>query len=92
MCTAIGRAPLPSSFNQGVRSPLAQFNARMEQWADEIKAVPTAKGFDEVFYPGEIEANNDRKNRTEGILFPDDTLADLKRIGKDAGLDSKLPL
>ena len=57
--------------------PLAQFNARMEQFADEIKAVPTAKGFDEVFYPGEIEFNNDRKHRKEGIQLPDDTLADL---------------
>ena len=71
--------------------PLAQFNARMEQFADEIKAVPTAKGFDEVFYPGEIEANNNAKNRKEGISFPDDTLADLKRIAKETGLESKLP-
>jgi LDH2 family malate/lactate/ureidoglycolate dehydrogenase len=66
--------------------PLAQFNASMEKFADEIKAVPTAKGFDEVFYPGEIEANSDRKNRKEGILFPDDTLADLKRIAGEMGL------
>jgi LDH2 family malate/lactate/ureidoglycolate dehydrogenase len=38
--------------------PLAEFNARMEQFVAELKAVPTAKGFDEVFYPGEMEANN----------------------------------
>jgi LDH2 family malate/lactate/ureidoglycolate dehydrogenase len=72
--------------------PLAEFNARMERFADEIKAVPTAKGFGEVFYPGEIEARNDARNRKEGIQFPDDTLADLKRIAKETGLESKLPL
>ena len=72
--------------------PLTQFNARMEQFADEIKAVPTARGFDEVFYPGEIEAGNDARNRKEGIQFPDDTLADLRRIAKEIGLESKLPL
>ena len=72
--------------------PLANFNARMEQFADEIKAVPTAKGFDEVFYPGEIEFNNNLKNRKEGIQLPEDTLADLKRIAKETGLESKLPL
>ena len=72
--------------------PLADFNARMERFADEIKAVPTAKGFDEVFYPGEIEARNDARNRKEGIQFPDDTLADLRRIAKETGLEAKLPL
>jgi len=72
--------------------PLAQFNTRMEEFADEIKAVPTAKGFDEVFYPGEIEFNNNLKNRKEGIQLPEDTLADLKRIAKETGLESKLPL
>jgi LDH2 family malate/lactate/ureidoglycolate dehydrogenase len=72
--------------------PLANFNARMEEFADEIKAVPTAKGFDEVFYPGEIEANNDKRNRREGLQLPDDTLADLKRIARETGLESKLPL
>jgi len=71
--------------------PLAQFNARMEEFADEIKAVPTAKGFDEVFYPGEIEANNNLRNRKEGLLLPDDTLADLKRIAGETGLEARLP-
>lgn len=71
--------------------PLAQFTAAMEKFADEIKAVPTAKGFDEVFYPGEIEANNDRKNRKEGIQLPEDTLADLKRIARETGLETRLP-
>jgi LDH2 family malate/lactate/ureidoglycolate dehydrogenase len=71
--------------------PLAQFNASMEKFADEIKAVPTAKGFDEVFYPGEIEANNDKRNRRDGLQLPDDTVADLKRIAKETGLESKLP-
>jgi len=75
----------------GAFQPLAEFNARMERFADEIKAVPTAKGFAEVFYPGEIEARNDAKNRKEGIQFPEDTLADLRRVAKETGLEAKLP-
>jgi LDH2 family malate/lactate/ureidoglycolate dehydrogenase len=71
--------------------PLAAFNARMEAFAAEIKAVPAAKGFDEVFYPGEIEARNDLRNRKDGIRFPDDTLADLRRIAREGGLESALP-
>ena len=70
---------------------LGDFNSRMEQYIGEIKAVPTAKGFDEVFYPGEIEANNDVKNRKDGLLLPEDTLTDLRRIAKETGLEAKLP-
>src|SRR5262249_54526824 len=52
--------------------PLGEFNARMEQFVAEIKDVPKAQGFDEVFYPGEMEAQNDLRNRKDGIQFPDD--------------------
>ena len=71
--------------------PLAEFNARMEQYVAELKSVPLAKGHDEVFYPGEIEANNNAANRRDGIELPDDTLADLARIAQECGLESKLP-
>ena len=72
--------------------PLAEFNARMEQFIAEIKAVPLATGFEEVFYPGEIESRNDARNRKEGIELPGDTLADLERIARETGLESKLSL
>ena len=71
--------------------PLAQFGARMEQYISELKSVPLAKGYDEVYYPGEIEAKNDLRNREEGLEFPADTLADLARIARDTGLEAKLP-
>jgi len=72
--------------------PLAQFNARMEAFISEIKSVPLAKGYDEVFYPGEMEANNDSRNRRDGLSLPEDTLVDLKRIAKETGLEAQLPL
>jgi LDH2 family malate/lactate/ureidoglycolate dehydrogenase len=78
------------AMNIAAFQPLAQFNARMEQYIDEIKAVPLAQGVDEVFYPGEIEAKNDARNRKEGLQFPEDTLTDLKRIARETGLESKL--
>ena len=71
--------------------PLAAFNARMEEYIAELKSVPLAKGHDAVFYPGEIEANNDTANRRDGLLLPDDTLADLARIARATGLEEKLP-
>ncbi len=66
--------------------PLAEFNARMERFIHELKSVPLAQGAQEVFYPGEIEARNDALNRTEGLLLPGDTLADLARIAANRGL------
>jgi len=71
--------------------PPAQFNDRMERFIAEIKSVPPAKGFNEIFYPGELETRNDEKNRREGLVFPEDTLADLRRIAGETGLEARLP-
>ncbi|HTE13940.1 MAG TPA: Ldh family oxidoreductase, partial [Burkholderiales bacterium] len=72
--------------------PLEQFHARMATFTSEIKSVPLAQGFDEVFYPGVIENNNHAKFSRDGLQLPDDTIADLKRIAKETGLEAKLPL
>jgi LDH2 family malate/lactate/ureidoglycolate dehydrogenase len=53
---------------------MAEFNTRMEQLIAELNSVPLAKGFDEVVYPGELEAGNDGRNRREGPRLPDDML------------------
>jgi LDH2 family malate/lactate/ureidoglycolate dehydrogenase len=71
--------------------PRAKFDARMEKLIEELKAVPLAKGFDEIVYPGELEARNDAKNRQEGPLLPDDTLTDLRKLAQETGLTERLP-
>ena len=70
--------------------PPDEFAMRMEQLVSAIKAVPVAAGFDEVFYPDEIEARNDAKHRAQGITLPDDTSADLTKIAAATGLRSLL--
>ena len=79
------------AINIEAMQPLAAFNARMEQFVAELKSVPLAQGFDEVFYPGEMEARNNTRNRSQGIRYPDDTIADLKRIAGETGLEKMLP-
>jgi LDH2 family malate/lactate/ureidoglycolate dehydrogenase len=79
------------AINIEVFQPLAEFNARMERFVAEIKAVPLAQGCDEVFYPGEMEARNDVRNRAEGLELPQDTLTDLARIARETGLEAELP-
>jgi LDH2 family malate/lactate/ureidoglycolate dehydrogenase len=71
--------------------PPEEFAARMEQLVKAIKSVPVAQGFDEVFYPGEIEARNEQKHRRQGLVLPQDTLTDLAQIAKEAGLLDLLP-
>ena len=38
----------------------------MQQLIDEVKAVPLAQGFDEVFYPGEVEDRAEAANLAAG--------------------------
>ena len=71
--------------------PLSDFNLRMEELIAELKSVPLAKGFEEVVYPGELEARNDERNRREGLHLPDDTLADLVKLASETGLERALP-
>jgi len=70
---------------------MTEFILRVEEPIKQIKAVPLAQGFDEVFYPGEIEARNDAKNRREGLLLPEDTLTDLKKVAIEYRLQKLLP-
>jgi len=79
------------AINITVLQPIAEFHARMERWIGELKSVPLAQGFDEVFYPGEMEAKNDVRNRREGLALAADTIADLERIADEMGLRSELP-
>jgi LDH2 family malate/lactate/ureidoglycolate dehydrogenase len=75
-----------TAFDIEAFQPLAGFNSRMEAFIAELKSVPLAKGVEEVFYPGELEARSDVRLRREGIDLPDDTVADLGRIGAKMGI------
>jgi LDH2 family malate/lactate/ureidoglycolate dehydrogenase len=79
------------ALNIEAMQPLAEFNARMESLITQIKSVPLAQGFEEVFYPGEIEARNDARNRQEGLSLPEDTLHDLRQLAGGYSLQKLLP-
>jgi LDH2 family malate/lactate/ureidoglycolate dehydrogenase len=66
--------------------PLDEFAGRIDMLVRELKGVPRAPDFEEVFYPGEIESRNDVRNRAEGLLLPDDTLDDLSKLATEFGL------
>jgi len=66
--------------------PLPEFERRMEAYVDTLHAVPLAQDAEAIFYPGEIEARNDVANRATGLSLPGDTLADLRKLGGELGL------
>jgi LDH2 family malate/lactate/ureidoglycolate dehydrogenase len=86
-----GAGQLMIAINIESIQPLAEFNGRMEQLVAELKSVPLAQGFQEVLYPGEMEARNDTKNRANGLALPEDTLADLRGLAEAHDLKSVLP-
>jgi LDH2 family malate/lactate/ureidoglycolate dehydrogenase len=64
-----------------------EFTRRMEQLVNEVKSVPLAQGFDEVFYPGELEARSERDNRDSGLSLPQQTLDDLRQLAGSTGVE-----
>ena len=60
-------------FNVAAFRPLDQFKQEVTEFAEYLKATPTAEGYDEVLYPGEIEHQRMQKRLVEGIEVEDAT-------------------
>ncbi len=86
-----GAGQMMIALNIEAFQPPAEFAERMERYIASLKSVPLAQGYDEVFFPGEIEARNDLRNRAEGLVLPDDTISDLRKLAREMGLQEKLP-
>nr|WP_315593061.1 Ldh family oxidoreductase [uncultured Cupriavidus sp.] len=67
--------------------PLAEFEQRMEALIDEIKAVPTAHGIEEIFFPGELEDRNTALYSEAGISLADNTWQSMVKLGTETGTD-----
>ncbi|MDB5360009.1 MAG: putative oxidoreductase YbiC [Rhodospirillales bacterium] len=86
-----GAGHLLIALNVEVFQPLDAFNARMEAMIAGLKAAPLADGTEEIFYPGEIEARNDARNRQDGLSLPADTVEDLVRLADALGIGDLWP-
>jgi LDH2 family malate/lactate/ureidoglycolate dehydrogenase len=86
-----GAGHLMIAVNIEIFQPLAAFNARMEAMIDGLKGAPRAKGVEEIFYPGELEARANERNLGEGLSLPADTLSDLAKLAHELGLERISP-
>jgi LDH2 family malate/lactate/ureidoglycolate dehydrogenase len=65
----------------------AGYESRVRQLVDEVKSVPLAQGFDEVFYPGEVEDRAEAANLAAGgVLLAEQSLTDLRALGAETGV------
>jgi LDH2 family malate/lactate/ureidoglycolate dehydrogenase len=65
----------------------AEYESRVQRLIDEVKAVPRAQGFDEVFYPGEVEDRGEAANLAAGgVLLADGTVAALRELAAETGV------
>jgi LDH2 family malate/lactate/ureidoglycolate dehydrogenase len=65
---------------------VSAFKTRMDNYIDEIKGVPKARGVNEIYLPGELEFIKERERRQQGIPLPQKVVEDLLAIGKDTGV------
>ena len=70
-------------FNVEHFRPLDEFKKEVEEFAQFIKSSPTAAGFSEVFYPGEVEYRSEQRRRKEGIFVEDQTWKEITDLMKE---------
>ncbi len=66
--------------------PRGQFNERIAQMLNEIKATPPAEGFQEVLIPGELEAQRKALRQAEGIPLGSQVARELRETGERVGV------
>lgn len=65
---------------------LASFRREVAEFAAYLKDTPTADGFDEVLYPGEVEHRREQERRRDGIPVEDATWGKLQTLAERYGV------
>ena len=72
--------------------PLEEFEARMETAIGRLKALPTAKGFEEVNYPGERSGAAEAERSRAGIPLGSEVLRSLNELAGELGIVAPSPI
>jgi LDH2 family malate/lactate/ureidoglycolate dehydrogenase len=63
--------------------PIAEFKARVDEYARRVHAAERAAGVDRVYMPGEPEWLTRQERERNGIPLPDEVLAELRKLAED---------
>ena len=81
-----------AAFDVGAFRDADEFKDEVTQFAQYLKSTPPATGFDEVFYPGELEHKREQQLLAEGIFVEDATWNILKQLADEFDLSDSLQL
>ena len=79
-----------AAFNIEAFRPLDEFKREVTEFAAYLKRTPAAAGFDQVYYPGELEHLRSQRLLEEGISVEDSTWRSLAALAGEYGLAEEL--
>ena len=82
-----GAGHLMICMNVDAFQKLSEFEEKIEAYVASLKDVPLAQGFDQVFYPGEMETLANQKYRAQGLTLPEDTIQSLMQLSQETGVN-----
>ncbi len=78
-----------AAFDVAAFRPLADFKREVAELAQYLKDTPRAAGFDDVYYPGELESMKTAQLEVDGITVEDTTWDRLKELAADYAVTDK---
>ena len=79
-----------AAFNVDAFRPIADFKKEVTDFAAYLKSCPPAVGFEEVFYPGELEYLRTQQKLRDGIFIEETTWDQLKSLAEEYGIAATL--
>jgi LDH2 family malate/lactate/ureidoglycolate dehydrogenase len=79
-----------AAFNVDAFRPIADFKQEVTEFAAYLKSCQPAAGFEEVFYPGELEHLRTQQKLRDGIFIEDSTWQRLKSLAEEYGIATAL--
>lgn len=70
--------------------PLEGFKTLMQGYVARMKGLKKAKGFDEIYLPGEIEQNKEKKCRAEGVVLDDNAVKAIDELLEKIGSKTRI--
>lgn len=80
-----GVGHLAIALNVDAFRPYEDFLNDMDLMVHQIKSTPLAMGFDEIFYPGELETRNEERLKNDGVSLPTETIEQLNEYADRLG-------